>query len=117
MKDDNDVIYTDPSFYDQSSGSSGGGTAIVIVIAVLIIVIPIGFIISCIVKRIKDRNKKKLDDNLEAVPLPDSSQVSSSHHNMQSPDQPNNLYPFNGPIGDQEDMTNVMQAIQQLERN
>jgi hypothetical protein len=89
----------------------------VILIAVLILIIPIGFIISCIVKRIKDRNKKKLDDNLEAVQLPDSSQVLSSHHNMQSPDQLNNLYPFNRPIGDQEDMTNVMKAIQQLERN
>jgi hypothetical protein len=42
----------------NDDSSSGGGTAIVIIIAVLIVIIPLGFVVSCIIKKIRERNNK-----------------------------------------------------------
>jgi hypothetical protein len=56
--------------YIEEAPKSGGGTAIVVIIAVLIIMIPVGFGISCIIKRIRERNNK---NNEESMPLPDHS--------------------------------------------
>ena len=65
--DDND----DSAVYINETPKSGGGTAIVVIIAVLIVMIPVGFAISCIIKRIRERNNK---NNEESMPLPDHSQ-------------------------------------------
>jgi hypothetical protein len=61
----------DSVVYINETPKSGGGTAIVVIIAVLIVMIPVGFAISCIIKRIRERNNK---NNEESMPLPDHSQ-------------------------------------------
>ena len=68
-KDNNDD--NDPAVYINETPKSGGGTAIVVIIAVLIVLIPVGFAISCIIKRIRERNNKNIE---ESMPLPDHSQ-------------------------------------------
>jgi len=63
---DNEFVSTD----DSSSSGGGGGTAIVAIIAVLVVLIPVGFAISYIVKKIRERREKQ---NQESMPLPDHS--------------------------------------------
>jgi hypothetical protein len=94
--------------YDSSKDrdSGGSGTTVVIVISVLIILVPVGFIISCIVKKLRDRQNAKDPEN-DRIPLPDQSQISqhSPDYNLHT-----NLYPF--PMGDNpENMQNFMQGI------
>jgi hypothetical protein len=60
----------DSNVYINETPKTGGGTAIVVIIAVLIVLIPVGFAISCIIKRIRERNNK---NNEDSMPLPDHS--------------------------------------------
>jgi hypothetical protein len=73
--DDDTGNYT-YSYSDPGSSGSSSGTAIVIVIAVLIVVIPLGFVIQCIVRKIRERRGKQ--DGNEPMPLPDQSQLSQA---------------------------------------
>ena len=59
--------------------------------------------ISCIIKKIKDRKNKDKSDG--SVPLPDHSQ------NVSSPERPlpgGNMYPFGSPNDDSENMQNII---------
>lgn len=97
------------SYEDPTTSSSGGGTAIVVVIAVLVVLIPVGFLVSCIIKKVRERKNAELNKDIDAQQLPDQSQISQP-----SPDHfHTNLYPF--PMGDNsENMQNFMQGIQKL---
>jgi uncharacterized protein HemX len=63
---ENEFVSTD----DSSSSGGGGGTAIVAIIAVLVVLIPVGFAISYIVKKVRERREKQ---SQELMPLPDHS--------------------------------------------
>jgi hypothetical protein len=56
--------------YIDEAPKSGGGTAIVVIIAILIVLIPVGFIISCVIKRCREQKRM---NNEDAMPLPDHS--------------------------------------------
>jgi len=48
--------------------------AIVIVIAVLVVLIPLGFLISCIIRKVKERKEKELEEHRQ-MQLPDHSSI------------------------------------------
>lgn len=64
--------------YNYSSGDDSGtssGTTIVIVIAVLVVLIPTGFLVQYIIRKIRERRQKLLNNNTQSdmMQLPDQS--------------------------------------------
>lgn len=53
--DSNSYTYV---YDDGSSSGSKSGTTIIIVVAVLIVMIPLGFIVQCVVKRCRNKDGK-----------------------------------------------------------
>ena len=92
---DQNVNYSSYTYTEPSSSPTAAGTTIVVIITALIVIIPIGFLVSCIVRKIKERREKG-KENLDMQRIPDHTDM-----NQASPDiLHTNMYPYGGGPGD-----------------